>query len=219
MELFIGGAILLIYIGFVVAGILWVLSWAKRRGFGWGGRASSVLMVVLAGYAIPFGDHTIGLLKFKNLCSKYAGAMINETISNVEGFMWETGRISRPHTHGYSFYEIRTPTNEIYRYVRRDDGTVGEIKGDRPKAKYVVRRSARTTISTHVTKSQLLIQELNTARTIAGYTTLHYHGGWLIRELDGIGISGPSCPSEREPFETISFVQSILLPSRSTGSR
>lgn len=56
MELFIGGAGVLIYLGLAFACMIWALSWAKKKRFGIKGRAVVVLAVLFITYAVPLAS-------------------------------------------------------------------------------------------------------------------------------------------------------------------
>src|SRR5689334_21752298 len=118
MEPFFGVGIMLLYVSIVIAIVLWVLSWNGWKKFTAWGRAGIVLTVLLIAYAIPFGDHTIGLIKFRKICGERAGIHVYRTVENVDGFAWNTGRQVKPYTtHGFPFYEVVYRKREIYRYV------------------------------------------------------------------------------------------------------
>ena len=222
MLLFAAGAIVLIYLGIAIALMLWAIVWAGNRGFGIGGRIGAAVVVLGVAYAIPFGDHTIGLIKFKGLCDGQAGMNIYETIYEVDGVMWRiaSGKQVEPYTtHGYGFYEQKGFKGELYRYVQQQNGSIKEEIGTKPQAKYESRLDSPIPIGANYTKSVFSIVELETARTLASYASVHFKGGWLMRELSGIGVSGPSCPDDRGSFDPISFTRTVLKPNTPRGDK
>jgi hypothetical protein len=212
MEIFfIFGGIILLYVGLVVVCAFVALAWARRRKIGVWGQAGAFFAVLFLAYAITFGDQIIGIIKFKRLCDEHAGVKIYQTVENVEGIVWGTGRLVQPYTtHGYSFYEVISQKEEIYRYVLGKNEEVKEEKADTPIAKYLVRRNKDVQIGKYYKKSDFVILERNTEKTIASYTTVHYAGGWLNRELRGVGIGGSLCPAEPRKF--LDFIHSVLKP-------
>jgi hypothetical protein len=212
MELFIGGGVVLIYLGIVLVCMLVALGWARERKWGVRGKTGIVVGVLFVAYAIPFGDHTIGLIKFKRLCEEQAGERIYETVDGVDGILWSSGQQNKPYTtYGYSFYETQGKGGRVFRYVQREDGTVAEENHSSPKARFLIHRSPWSTISDHLEKTEFIVEELSSGKPLAIHTILSYSGGWLTRSLEGIGGHGPSCPDR--PFEPVRFIHTVLKPN------
>jgi hypothetical protein len=210
MELFIGGGVILIYLGIAIACMIWALSWARRRNFGAGRRVVTILTVLFATYSIPFGDHTIGAIKVAKLCEKDAGSNVQRVVEGVEGFQWETGLSAKPDTFGYRYLEVQLNKGSVTRYVRTDSFQVRIESGVAPISKYLVYRAPEERIWPHIHMGRFVVEEIQSMTPLAVWVNYSYEGGWLARSLKGIGATGGYCPTK--PLNHIEFIHTVLRP-------
>lgn len=201
------------YLTIILVGVIWAITWSSRRGYGAAKTGAVVLGVLCIIYAIPFGDYTIGLIRFNRLCKEQAGTKIHQVVENVDGYLRDSGRgPQRPSqytTNGYPFLEQIGFKGEIFRYTRRDDGSVVEEKIDHPRSKYVFRR-IESAIGADITKNSSTIVEVSSNQVLASHTVLYYQGGWFSSFYGGPGLSR-RCPRE-DSIESRDLVSAVLKP-------
>jgi hypothetical protein len=214
MELLIGGAFILFYLGITVACVLWALSWAGRRKCGVSRKSAVVVLVLFIAYAIPFGDHTIGYVYFNRLCDSEAGARIYRTASGVEGLLSPTADGQMARHLGYHFVEEGTDTNNVTRYEIRGDDIV-EHKNTSSVSRYILEHR-HTDGKLGVATGKYVISDESTKEELAVYTNFSYRGGWLSRGLlSGYGGISASCPNQVFDFEK--FIVAVLKPSQASN--
>ncbi len=210
MELFIGGAVVLIYLGLVTACILAGIAWAWRKKIGAWGKVAWVVGMFFVAYAIPFGDHTIGYIHFTRLCDTEAGTRIYRTVSGVEGLLTPNADGQLAQTLGFRFVEQGNISATVARFEIRDDKIV-EIKNTQSISRYVLAHSRSKEMLWSIT-GQYVITDLNDGKPIAVHTTISYRGGWLVRAvLAGYGGTAAHCP--KEVFSVVKFIISVLKPT------
>jgi hypothetical protein len=124
MELFIGGGIILIYVFIVFGCVMAALGWAWHRKLSAWGVTGAILGVLFVTYAIPFGDHTIGLIKFKRVCEKESGTRIIRTVPGVEGLLSDDADGEMAQRLGYRFVEKGKNRSDVIRYEVVNDKIV-----------------------------------------------------------------------------------------------
>lgn len=198
----------IVYLAIILAGVTLAVIWSRRRKMGFFKATGVVLATLFVIYAIPFGDHTLGEIKKQQLCNEYGGGKIYQIAENVDGFLWKTGRESKNYdTFGYSFREVRTLKNEIYRYEKNQEGVFEERRVEVSRARYFVHRLPTENLGPHHYLSKFVIMDLRQNKILASYGSVSYHGGWL-----GFGSRG--CPAM--VFDQISFIKTVLKLEKPT---
>lgn len=195
----------IVYLVIIVTGIAMALAWSERRKMGFFKATGVVLATLFVIYAIPFGDHTLGEIRKQQLCKEHGGVKVYQVAENVDGLMWRTGRIKKPYeTFGYSFLEVQTEKDQIFRYEKNAEGFLEERRVDAPRARYFFRFLPEERLGAHHSLSKFVIVDLHQNKILASRGSVAYGGGWL-------GLLGSrSCPTQ--VFNAISFINTVLEP-------
>lgn len=192
----------IVYLVIIVTGIAMALAWSERRKMGFFKATGVVLVTLFVIYAIPFGDHTLGEIKKQQLCKELGGTKIDNIVENVDGLMWRTGRIKKPYeTFGYSFLEVQTEKDEIFRYEKNPKGFLEERQVDLPRARYFFHLLPREKLGAHHSLTKFVIMDLHQNKILASRGSISYSGGWL-------GFSSRNCPEG--VFEATTFITTVL---------
>lgn len=209
MDLLIGGPIVLVYLFLTYASATWAFRWTKRHRYGHLGRFVAVAGVSLVATAIPFGDHLIGYIHFKQLCEREAGAKIYQRVSDVEGLLSPTADGQMAMNLGLEFVEEGSDLTKVRRYEVRGSEIV-KHENVPSVSRYALQYQSNEGIF-WVSLGQYVITDLSTGQELAVFKNFAYHGGWLVRViLSGYGGTAARCPSK--PFDLQEFVSAVLKP-------
>lgn len=200
-----------VYLLIILGGVTVALVWSRRRKLGFLKTTGVVLATLIVIYAIPFGDHTLGEIRKYQLCKEHGGTKIYQVVENVEGFLWETGRLREPYeTFGYPFFEAHTAKGETYRYEKGPKGTLEEEQVTTPFALYFVRLLPDEEMGRHHAIGRFVIMDMRSKKILASHGTVYFRGGWL--GLGGTSCSGP--PSSKVGEE---LIRTVLKPRKVKG--
>ena len=197
--MFLAFVLLLAY--FAAGTALAVTVYRKMKGQDHSLRARLGVMfaIIVAVWAIPYGDHTLGKIQFILLCGEDSGLRVFRTAMNVEGFRSLSGSANTPIQLGYKFFEKITSDGSIIRYEVGDKGQITEQRKATPRSRYLVSRK-ETSISMQIIRIEDVIVDLKTNERLAEFVQYGHRGGWLNRQFAAMHAYRVSCPAQPVNF-------------------